>query len=60
LNGDHPYSRINDYTEQGVNTFVSEVIVAMIRKSEDDVGNARCTFPINTNYTLLHSTGNYK
>jgi len=60
LNGDHPYSRINDYTEQAVYAIASEVILTMIRKSEDDVGDARCGFPINTNYTLLHLTGNYK
>ena len=46
--------------EQAVSTIGSEVIVAMIRKGEDAVGDARCGFPINTNYTLLHITGNYK
>jgi len=60
LNGDHPYSRINDYTEQAVYTIASEVIVATIRKSEDAVGDVRCGFPINTNFTLLHLTGKYK
>ncbi len=60
MNGVHPYSRINDYTEQAVYTIASEVIVAMIRKSEDAVGDARCGFPINTNCTLLYLTGNYK
>ncbi len=29
-------------------------------KFGDAVGDARCGFPINTNYTLLHLTGNYK
>jgi len=51
---------MNGYTEQAIYTIASEVIVAMIRKSEDAVGDARCGFPINTNYTLLHLTGNYK
>jgi len=32
----------------------------MIRKSEGAVGDARCGFPINTTFTLLHLTGNYK
>jgi len=55
FNGDHPYNRINDYTD-----ITRAVIVAMIRKCEDAVGDAKCGFPINANYTLLHLTGNYK
>ncbi len=45
LNGDHPYSRIND-TEQAVNIIARAVIVATIR--------------INANFTVLHLTSNHK
>jgi len=60
LNGDHSYSRINDYAEQAVYAIAREVIVAMIRKSEDAVGDARCGFPIGANFTVLHLTSNHK
>jgi len=46
FNGDHTYSRINDYTEQPVYISARAVIVATIRISVD--------------FTVLHLTSNHK